>query len=236
MDDEAYECPECLQKIPGADAIKKRREAEKKEKKKKIIKNISVGVLAVAFITGLTVLVSVLNSSSSKKYMKPVNNLIKGCTANDYDRYISAYPEMYQQMFSEQFAYLIMDGIMPSTPEKVHTADLLYHDEYYRSLARKYGTDFDITYNVYSEKQLTPGELQSFFEEYYSFDPENLADDVFSDGYELAIAFNVKGNLGSKTITSKQLRLININGEWRLMDYIDFHGEEEEETTLQNMR
>ena len=37
MDDEAFECPECLKKIPGAEMLAKQKELEKKEKRKKTL-------------------------------------------------------------------------------------------------------------------------------------------------------------------------------------------------------
>jgi hypothetical protein len=233
MDNEALECPECLKKIPGADTIKKRKEAEKKDKQKKIIKIVTGSVLAVAFITGLVLLVTHFVRKPSDIYMKPVKKYINGCVANEYDEYISAFPEYLQQIISEQYAYLVMNE-MPSTPEKVHTADLLYFDQYYRAIAQKYGTDFDITYKIYEEKPLTDEELEKYTGEFRSFDQQNLSDVSFSEGYELTVAFTVKGNLGSKTFTEKDFPVLKIDDTWYIMNYIDFF-KEEEKTSLQNM-
>jgi len=234
MDNEAYECPECLKKIPGADQIIKRREAEKKEKRSKLLKIIGGSVLAVALITGLTILVATLARKDSTAYMKPVNHYINGCVKNDYGEYISAFPEYYRMMFSQQFAYIVI-GDIPSDAEKMYTADLLYHDEYYKSLVSRFGSDFDITYKINSEKKLTPEELGSFRDEYLSFSGSTESLTEFEDGYEISVSFNVKGNLGTTTITDKAFRLIKMDGEWYMMNYIDFLMEKED-TTLANKK
>ena len=233
MDNEALECPECLKKIPGADTIKKRKEAEKKEKQKKILKITCGSLLAATFITGLVLLVTYFVRKPSDIYMKPVKNYIYGCVSNEYDDYISAFPEYYQQLLSEQYAYVVMNE-MPDTPEKVHTADLLYFDQYYRAIANKYGTDFDITYKIYEEKMLNEDELNKYTTEFRSFDTANLSDVSFSEGYELTIAFTVKGNLGSKTFTEKNFPVLKIDDKWYIMNFIDFF-KEEEDTSLQNI-
>ncbi len=234
MDNEAYECPECLQKIPGAEMIIKRREAEKKEKRKKIFKTIGAAVLGIAFITGLTILVASLTRKESDIYMKPVKEYIKGCVSNEYDEYISAFPEFYQAMFNQQFAYIVI-GDMTNDAEKIHTADLLYHDQYYRTLCQKYGEDFEITYTIHNEKQLIGDELTKYQEEYISFNPEMLADTKFEDGYELVVSFKISGNLGSNTVSDEKFRVIKINDKWYMMNYVDFTYEKED-TNLSNMR
>jgi DNA-directed RNA polymerase beta' subunit len=237
MDDEAYECPECLEKIPGADAIKRRREAEKKEKRTKKLKIAGGMLAAVAFITGLTLLVSVFTRKPSYYYMKPVRDYISGCVANEYDQHISAFPELFQRIMSEQYAYIVLNQMSDAleNPEKVHTADLLYFDQYYRELMRVYGTDFNITYKIYKEKHFNDEELKKYQNEYISLSPEDLADVVFEDGYSLALTFTIKGNLGSKTINEENFNLFKINGKWCMMSYIDFFAEKEL-TNIQNMQ
>lgn len=234
MDNEAYECPECLKKIPGAEMLIKRKEAEKKEKRTKIFKTIGFAVLSVAIITGLTIFVVMLTRKESDKYMKPVKSYIEGCVDNDYTEYISAFPDFYKTMFSQQFAYIVM-GDIPEDAEKMYTADMLYHDQYYKSLAGKFGVDFDITYTIHTEKHLTGDDLLKYQEEYISFNPEQLADTVFEDGYELAVSFTTKGNLGSNTVSDEKFRVIKIDGNWYMMNYVDFLYEKED-TNLENMR
>ena len=47
MDDEAFECPECLKKIPGAEVLAKQKKIEKKQKRKSIllISSVAAGVV-----------------------------------------------------------------------------------------------------------------------------------------------------------------------------------------------
>lgn len=237
MDDEAYECPECLVKIPGADAIKRRKEAEKKEKRNKRLKIAGGFLAAVAFITGLTLVVSMFTRKPSYYYMKPVRNYIAGCVANEYDQHISAFPELYQRFMSEQYAYIVLSEMEDAleNPDKVHTADLLYFDQYYRELTRVYGTDFNITYKIYEEKHISPDDLKKYQDEYISVSPEDLANVVFEDGYELTLTFTIKGNLGSKTIKEENFDLFKMNGTWYMMSYIDFFAEEQQ-TNIQDMK
>ncbi len=234
MDDEALECPECLEKIPGADAIRRRREEEKKAKKQKVIRTVSAAVLAVAFITGLTILVTVIAGKKTDSYTKPIDTYIKGCVKNEYQDYISAFPDYYQMMLSQQFAYIVI-GDMTDDPDKIYTADLLYHDQYYRELAQKFGSNFEITYKVHKEDRISPEKLEQYQGEYQSYNPEALADIVFEDGYELALTFTVKGNLGSNNVTMENFQIIKINGRWCIMSYVDFFYEKEK-TNLENMR
>lgn len=235
MDNEAYECPECLQKIPGADMFIRQKQAEKKEKRKKTLKLTGGIILAVAFITGLTVLVTYLSRKDKAEYMKPVDHYIKGCVNNDYAEYISAFPPFYQSFFNQQFAYIVM-GDLTEDKEKMYTADLLYHDEYYKSLAQSYGTNFEITYNIYSEKHLIESELDSFEQEFVSFASEDYSGIEFQDGYELTVVFTTKGNLGSNTVTAEEFRVMKIDGEWYMMNYVDFLQTKDEETNLENLR
>ena len=232
MDNEAYECPECLKKIPGAEMLMKQKEAEKKEKRNKTLKITGLAVAVVAVITGLTFLVTFLTRKESDIYMKPVDAYIEGCVENEYDKYISAFPEFYQQMFNQQFAYIVM-GEMTDDEEKIRTADMLYHDQYYRSLASEFGTDFDLTYKIYRETRMTAEDLKKYQEEYASFNPELLSNDVFEDGYEIAVTFTAKGNLGSNNVTNENFRVVKINDQWYMMDYVDFLYVEEE-TNLEN--
>lgn len=234
MDDEAYECPECLKKIPGAEMLMKQKNQEKKDKLKKRLFAAGIAIAAVVFLTVVTVIVKKINTKPSDIYMKPVNEYIDGCVDNEFDQYISAFPDFYRQFLSEQFAYVVM-GSIPDDEEKIHTADLLYHDQYYRSLAQEYGTDFDITYNILSEKRYAPDEIAKYQDEYRSYNSEQLKDSVFEDGYEIAVTFTIKGNLGSNSVTKEHFQLFDIDGKWYMMSYLDFM-EQPEETTLENMR
>lgn len=232
MDNEAYECPECLKKIPGAELLIKQKEIEKKEKIKRNLKIAGLAFSVVVLITGLTVLISFLTRKESDIYMKPVDSYIEGCVENEYDKFISAFPVFYQQMFNQQFAYIVM-GDMTDDEQKIYTADLLYHDQYYQSLSSKFGSDFDVTYQINKETKMTEEDLSKYHDEYISFNPEMLSNDVFEEGYEINVTFTAKGNLGSNKINQENFRVIKINGEWRMMDYVDFLYEKEE-TTLGN--
>ena len=57
MDDEAFECPECLKKIPGAEMLAKQKELEKKEKRKENLIIIVTAVAVILLKTGITFLV-----------------------------------------------------------------------------------------------------------------------------------------------------------------------------------
>lgn len=235
MDNEAYECPECLKRIPGAEMIIKQRAAEKKEKKKKIIKTTLIAVGSVAFITALTLLVTFMTRKESDKFMKPVKSYIDGCVKNDYAMYVGAFHPYYQEMFNQSFAYIIL-GEMPEETEKMYTADLLYLDEYYRELARQYGTNFDITYKIYEETHIDESKLLEYRDEFVSYDQEKLEDTVIDDGYEITVVFTVKGNLGSRLFTEQNFQILHIDGEWYMMSYVDFLEEEEtDETTVNSM-
>ena len=230
MDNEAYECPECLKKIPGAEMIIKRKAAEKKEKQKKIIKTTLISLAAVAFITGLTILVTFLTRKDSDIYMKPVKSYISGYVNNDYGQYLKAYHPYYQQMFNESYAYMVM-GKMPSTEEIMLNADMIYHDECYKELANTYGSNFDITYKIYEENHLDEAKLKEYEAEFIAYEPDKLSETVFEDGYEDTVVFTIKGNLGSKSFTEKNFQVIKINGEWKMMSFVNFLAEEEQENT-----
>lgn len=227
MDDEAYECPECLKKIPGAEVLAKQKKIEKQQKIKIRLIASGIALAFVALITGIVILVKFLSADSNKEYMKPVNNFIKGCTANDYDKYISAFTDYYGQFLSEQFAYIIL-GDIPSDDEKLRTAAMLYLDEYYRELIKRYGADFDITYDILSEKQKTADELKKLREEYVKFYPDKLSGVTFDDGYEITITFNIKGKLGVNNVTEQQFILIKIKDDWYMTSYVDLLREKEE--------
>lgn len=234
MDDEAYECPECLKKIPGAEMIAKQKKAEKKAKLKKRLITAGSAAAAVILLTGVTLLVKKLNTKPSDLYMKPVKEYIKGCVENDYDKFISAFPDYYQQFLSEQFAYVVM-GSVPEDAEKIHTADMLYHDQYYRALTQKLGLDFNIDYSIIKEERYAPDKLMEYQEEYRSYNTEQLENAVFDDGYEITVSFTAKGNLGSNSISKENFQLFDIDGKWYMMSYIDFL-EEPEEVNIENFR
>lgn len=234
MDDEAFECPECLKKIPGAEMLAKQKELEKKEKRKKNLIIIGTAVAVILLITGITFLVKKLNTKPSDKYMKPVRSYIDGCVENEYDEFISAFPEFIGQFMSEQFAYAVI-GDIPEEEEKIRTADLLYLDQYYRTLAEKFGVDFDIDYTINSEKRYTPEELEKYQEEYRNYNTELLKNTVFSDGYEITVTFTAKGNLGSNSVTEENFQVFCINDKWYMMSYVDFL-KEAEDITLDNLR
>jgi hypothetical protein len=227
MDNEAFECPECRTKIPGAEMLFKQKQIEKRQKLKKNLIITGFAVAAVALITGITILVTTLTKKPSDEYMKPVDRYIEGCVANDFDMYVSAFPEYYGRFFSEQYAYIVM-GELVQDEEKIHTAAMLYHDQYYRELAARYGTNFDISYKIHSEQQFTPEELAEYETEYRSFYEAELGSKTFEDGYKIAVTFTPKGNLGVRNITKQDFMLCKIDGTWYMMSYVDFLEEEEE--------
>ncbi|MBE6853694.1 MAG: hypothetical protein E7505_09545 [Ruminococcus sp.] len=234
MDDEAFECPECRTKIPGAEMLFKQKQIEKRQKLKKNLTIAGIVVLAIAFITGITIAVKSFTKKASDEYMKPVEDYIEGCVANDFDLYISAFPEYYRTFFAEQYAYIVMGEIVDDK-EKIHTAAMLYHDQYYRELTARYGLNFDINYKIHSEARFTPEELARYESEYRSFYEAELGSKTFEDGYKITVTFTPKGNLGVKDITKQDFMLCKIDGQWYMMSYVDFL-EEEEEPDIENYK
>lgn len=234
MDDEAFECPECLARFPGAEMLAKQKKQEKQQKIKRRIITCGAAALAIALITGVVVFVKSVFSTPQERYMKPVDTFIKGCVNNDYDRYISAFPEYYGEFLSEQFAYVFM-GELPEDDDKVRTADILYLDSYYQELTKTYGLNFDITYDILKEKQYTAEELETFQTEYRSYNSDMLGNVNFEDGYSLIVDFNIKGNLGVNTIRDENFMVFQIDGKWYMMSVIDLFYEEEE-TSIENYR
>ena len=227
MDDEAFECPECLKKIPGAEVLAKQKEIEKKQKRKSILLISSIAAGAVLLITLIVVAVTVIFKKPSDYYEKPIKTYIEGCVMNNYKEYISPFTDYYSQYLSEQYAYIVL-GKIPEEDDKVHKAAILYLDSYYQEMVNKYGRDFDITYDVLSEKRYTAEELKKYEDEYIGYYEEGLKGTKFNDGYELAITFNVEGNLGKNTVTDSKFMVFEINDKWYIMNAIDFMAEKED--------
>lgn len=227
MDDEAFECPECLKKIPGAEVLAKQKEIEKKQKKKSILIISSIATGGVLLITLLVVAITLIFKEPSDYYEKPIKAYIEGCEMNDYKKFISPFTDYYSKYLSERYAYIIL-GKIPEEDENVHKAAILYLDSYYQEMTNKYGRDFKITYDVLSEKQYTEEELTKYQDEYIGYYEDGLKGTKFNDGYELAITFKVEGNLGKNTVTDSQFMLFEINGKWYMMNAIDFMAEKDE--------
>lgn len=224
MDDEAFECPECLQKYPGAELKAKQKALEKKTKLKKKITIIAVCAGIIAVIITLTV---VLNSIFGKPYKKPIDSYIKGCVTNNYEKYMNSFTPFFGRYLSEYYAYIML-GEVPEDDKKVYTAAILYLDSYYQELINTYGTDFDVTYTVYDEKRYSTAELEDYRQDYISMAPEDVKDTKFDDGYELYVIFRAKGNLGTNSITKEKFQVFKIDGEWKIMTFIDFLAKEDD--------
>lgn len=229
MDDNAFECPECLKKIPGAEVLIKQKQIEKKEKTKKaaiiIGSTAALIILVIAAVLGVTA----LSKKSSDNYRKPIDTYIRGCVMNDYGKYISSYTPYYAKFMTEQFAYSILNDL-PKDDEKVQHAAVLYFDSYYQQLTATYGNDFEIKYDIASETKYEPDKLKQLQDEYISYNKDELQGTVFEDAYDLKVAFNISGALGKKTLV-KDLMVCKINGDWKVMYYVDFLKDDSEQTT-----
>lgn len=227
MDDEAFECPECLKKIPGAELLAKQKAIEKKQKLKSRLTTAGIVLGGIAIITALVAIVTTLNKKPSDLYGKPIEAYIESCIENDYKQHMSTFTGYMGTFLAQQYSYLVM-GEVPQDDTKVQTAAILYLDAYYQDLIAKYGTDVEITYEINNEKRYTAEELQKYQEEYISLYKEGLAGTVFNDGYELILTFYVDGMLGKNTITESGFQVFEINGKWYIMRTVDFFKEAEE--------
>lgn len=235
MDNDAVECPECRKKIPGAEVIQKQRELEKKQKTKSIlvIGGIITGI--IVFVSFMAVFISKNSGFAGQKYNKPINNYINGCLYNDYKKYMSSFTDYYGVYIAQEYSYYVL-GQIPEDPENVQKAAILYLDAYYQDMIAKYGSDVDVSYNILTERQYTESEIEQFQEEYISLYPDGLSETKFTDGYELAVQFDVSGNLGKNTITETNFMVFEIDGEWKIMSRVDFFTEEEEKTSIEDYR
>ncbi len=235
MDDDAFECPECLKKYPGAELKAKQKAAEKKQKNRSrlIISGICFGIIAV--ITGITVLLSVVLKKPEDYYSKPIKNYIDGCLKNDYKKYMSAFTPYYGRFLSEQYAYLML-GDVPDDDKKIYTAAVLYLDNYYQEILKTFGNDVEISYKIYSEKQFTSEEISKYQDEYINYNSDNLADTKFTDGYELYIEFTSKGKLGVNKVKDEKFMVFEIDGEWKMMRYIDFLKKEDDTKDIETYK
>lgn len=232
MDDEAFECPECLHKYPGAELKAKQKAIEKKNKMKK---RLTVGGLCTGAVALIVILSVVLSSVFQKPYTKPIDSYIKGCTLNSYEKYMDAFTPFYGRYLSEYYSYIML-GEVPEDDQKVYTAAILYLDNYYQELMKEFGNDLSVTYKVYNEKQYTPEELEEYRQEYISVVPDDLKDTSFDDGYELYVIFRVKGNLGVNSIKQEKFQVFKIDGKWRMMTYLDFLAKEDETKDVETYR
>ncbi len=235
MDDDAFECPECLKKYPGAELKAKQKAVEKKQKirTRLIFCGICFGIIAV--ITGLTLILSAVFKKPEDYYSKPIKDYIDGCLENDYAKYMSAFTPYYGRYLSEQYAYLML-GNIPDDNKKIYTSAVLYLDNYYSEILKTFGNDVDISYKIYREKQYTPEELSKYQDEYINFYSDDLAGTEFTDGYELYIVFTAKGNLGVNNVKDENFMVFEINGEWKIMRYVDFLAKEDENKDVESYR
>ena len=235
MDDEAFECPECLKKYPGAELRAKQKAVEKKQKTRSrlIIAGICFGIIAV--ITGVTILLSAVLKKPEDYYSKPIKNYIDGCLENDYKKYMSAFTSYYGRFLSEQYAYLML-GEVPDDDKKIYTSAVLYLDNYYQEILKTFGNDVEITYKIYKEKQYTPEEISKYQDEYISYYENDLKGTTFTDGYEVYIEFTAEGNLGKNKVKDEDFMLFEINGEWKMMRYVDFLAKEDENKDIETYR
>lgn len=229
MDDDAYECPECLKKIPGAEVMIKQRAIDKKEKRKRAAIVIGGAAALVIIITLAVAAVRAVANKTKNEYTKPIDSYIYGCVMNDYSKYISAFPAYYAQYMTEQFAYNVL-GQLPEDNENTQKAAILYLDSYYQQLAKTYGNDVKIKYDIAAESQYTPEKLQELQDEYISYNKDQLAGTVFSDAYDLKVTFNISGALDKNTLV-KDIMVCKINDKWQLMYYVDFLADDSEQTT-----
>lgn len=226
MDDEAFECPECLKKIPGAELLAKQKAIEKKQKLKSRLTTAGIVLGGIAIITALVAIVTTLNKKPSDLYGKPIETYIESCVENNYKKHMSAFTGYMGTFLAQQYSYYVM-GQIPEDDTKVQTAAILYLDAYYQDLIAKYGTDVEITYDINDEKRYTSEELQKYQEEYISFYKDGLAGTVFSDGYELVLTFYIDGMLAKNTIVEPGFQVFEIDDEWYIMRTVDFFQEEE---------
>ncbi len=227
MDDEAFECPECLVKIPGAELLMKQKAIEKKQKRKARLITAGVSFGGLAVIVALVLLVTSINKKPSDYYTKPIDSFIEGCLENDYKEYMSAFTDYMGTYLAKQFSYIML-GEVPDDDQKIYTAAILYLDAYYQEMLSTYGTDVEVTYEIHDEKRYDSTQLQKYQNEYINLYKEGLAGTVFNDGYELIITFYVDGMLGKNAITESAYQVFQIGDEWYIMYAADFFKEEEE--------
>jgi len=207
MDNDAYECPECLKKIPGAEIKIKQKQEEKKRKTKIAVILSLVIVLVVAIVTGVVYIIKVNTTTVQDKYVVPIKNYILGCEQNRYPRYLAAYTPYYAEMLDKGFAELTQNK-----------NGEMYLNELYKSMLTKYGEDFKITYDIISEIQAPREVLDKYAEDYIKAD---FAEEgtVFSDGYTVKIRFTVSGVKATKQF-EKELQLLELDGKWYMMDLV----------------
>lgn len=227
MDDEAYECPECLKKDPGAELIFKQKEAERKLKRKSRMTIAGISACVILIITILVIIAASLNRKPSYYYSKPIKTYISSFVENNYKKNLSAFDNTLADMIEENRACIMRDGTPAKDKAQAETGGILYLDEYYKALMKRYGNDFDITFKILSEKQMEKDKLSQYKEEYKSM----FGTDVdLSDGYELRIVFTIAGSLGKKSYTKDSFFVLKMNDKWKIIDEINFL----EETASQN--
>lgn len=225
MDNDAYECPECLKKDAGAELIFKQKEAERKLKRKSNMTIAGIAAAVVLIITGLVVLVVALNRKPSFYYSKPIKTYLASFEENNYTKNLSVFNEALADAIEENRAYIMRDGQPAKDKAQAATGGELYLDEYFKALRSRYGQDFEISFKVLSEKQMTPEQLVQYKEEFKSMFEKEVE---ISDGYELKIVFTIQGSLGKKSYTKDSFFVLKMDDKWKIIDEINFL---EEETT-----
>ena len=228
MDNDAYECPECLKKDAGAELIFKQKEAERKLKRKSSMTIAGIAAVIILIITGLVVLVVSLNRKPSFYYSKPIKAYIDGIEQNNYSKNLSAFDKVLADVIEENRAYIMRNGVPAKDREQAKVGGELYLDEYFKELMKRYGQDFEISYKILSEKQMKTDELSRYKEEFKSMFGEEA--DI-SDGYELKISFTIQGSLGKKNYSRDSFFVLKMNDKWKIVDEINFLEEETGQNT-----
>ncbi len=228
MDDNAYECPECLKKDPGAELKFKQKEAEKKLRRKNKMTIAGIAAAVILIIAGLVILVVSLNRKPSFYYSKPIKSYIAGFVENNYSKNLSAFDDVLADAIQENRAFIMRDGQPAKDKAQAATGGELYLDEYFKALRQRYGQDFDISFKILDERQIKKDQLPKYEEEFTSMFGGEI--DI-SDGYELKIVFTIQGSLGKKSYTKDSFFVMKMNDKWKIIDEINFLEEETEQSS-----
>lgn len=135
-----------------------------------------------AVAAGLIILLLVILLSSG--YKKPINNYIEALEKRDIDLYVDS---------------LTSGGTIEDVVGRYSESELRSKYKYdLRDMISTYGEDFEISYDIIREKELT--------------DEYTLG---LCTGYDLTVKFNIKGTKNERT-TTETVRVIKSDGKWSL--------------------
>lgn len=223
MDNDAYECPECLKKDAGAELIFKQKEAEKKLKRKNNLTIAGISAAVILVIAGLVILVVSLNRKPSFYYTKPIKAYLDSIEENNYPKNLSAFDEALADAIEENRAFIMREGKPAKDKAQAKIGGEFYLDNYYQALMERYGRDFSISYKILGEKQMKKEQLPKYKEEFKSMFGKETE---ITDGYELQIVFTIQGSLGKKSYTRESFFVLKMDDKWKIIDEVNFLEEE----------